>query len=233
MIPLSDLNERRSVPWVMISIVLLNVVVFVYELTLGTRQLDTFIQTFGTVPTEIARGQQLPPPAPQPIYLTLVTAMFIHSGFLHIGSNMLYLWIFGDNVEDAFGHIPFLLFYFASGIVAGLTQVLVDVNSNVPSIGASGAIAGVLGAYLLLFPRAQVRTLLFIGFFITIARLPAMLLIGFWFITQLLSGIASLGVATQQTGGVAVWAHVGGFITGLILAAFFGRRQQTSKTAAW
>ncbi|MEA2640122.1 MAG: hypothetical protein QOF51_1516 [Chloroflexota bacterium] len=233
MIPLSDLNRTRTFPWVMILIIIANVIVFVYELTLSSRQLDVFTQAFGTVPLEIATGRDLPPPSPQPVYLTLITAMFIHGGFLHIGSNMLYLWVFGDNVEDAFGHIPFAIFYVICGIIAGLTQVFIDPNSTIPSVGASGAIAGVLGAYIVLFPQAQVRTLLVLGWFITVTRISAVFLIGFWFLTQLVSGVASLGANTQQTGGVAVWAHVGGFVAGLAIAFLFGRGRRPAQSPAW
>ncbi|MBM2813101.1 MAG: Rhomboid family protein, partial [Chloroflexi bacterium] len=143
------------------------------------------MMSVGTVPVEIISGRDIPPRAPGPVWVTLFTAMFVHGGFLHIGSNMLYLWVFGDNIEDAFGHIPYLVFYLVCGVAAGLTHVLVNASSAVPSVGASGAIAGVLGAYLLLYPNAQVRTLLFLGPFITFRRFSAVLLIGFWFVIQL------------------------------------------------
>ena len=150
-------------------------------------------------------------------WTTLFTSMFLHGGFLHIASNMLYLFIFGDNVEDRLGHLRFLLFYFLCGIAAGLTHIAFNANSALPSIGASGAIAGVLAAYLRLFPHAQVRTLIFIGPIVLVPRIAAAFLIIFWFATQFFSGITSLGATTDQTSGVAVWAHIGGFIAGLIL----------------
>jgi membrane associated rhomboid family serine protease len=156
--------------------------------------------------------------------------MFLHGGLLHIASNMLYLFIFGDNVEDRLGHLRFLIFYFVCGIVAGLTHIVVNADSTIPSIGASGAIAGVLAAYLRLFPHAQVRTLLFIGPFILVPRIAAAFLIIFWFITQFLTGILSLGATTEQTSGVAVWAHVGGFLAGLILVEVM--RPRTRRFAA-
>src|SRR5438094_313776 len=171
MIPLGDDPQRRSFPWVTILIILANVAVFLFELTLPGRQLDAFVAAFGTVPVEILSGRDLPPPSPQPIYLTLLTSMFIHGGFLHLGSNMLYLWVFGDNVEDALGHVMYLAFYFVCGIAAGLTHVFVNAGSDIPSVGASGAIAGVLGAYLLMFPHARVRTLLFLGPFLLFPRI--------------------------------------------------------------
>jgi membrane associated rhomboid family serine protease len=159
--------------------------------------------------------------------------MFVHGGFLHIASNMLYLWVFGDNIEDALGHGMFLAFYLASGIAAGLTHVFVNAGSDIPSVGASGAVAGVLGAYLLMFPSAQVRTILFLGPFITVTRVSALLLIGFWFVTQLISGIAALDVEAQQTVGVAFWAHIGGFVAGLVLAAVLRPRRHLERPTAW
>jgi membrane associated rhomboid family serine protease len=167
------------------------------------------------------------------VYITLLTSMFIHGGFLHIASNMLYLWVFGDNVEDQLGHVTYLIFYVVCGIAAGLTHVLVNAGSTIPSVGASGAIAGVLGGYLLMFPGAQVRTLLFLGPIILFPRISAFILIGFWFITQLLSGVASLGMTSQQTSGVAFWAHIGGFVAGLLLALVLRPRQPSRSAAAW
>jgi membrane associated rhomboid family serine protease len=146
---------------------------------------------------------------------------------------MLYLWVFGDNIEDTFGHIPFTAFYLVSGIAAGLTHVFVNAESTIPSVGASGAVAGVLGAYLVLFPSAQVRTLLFLGPFITMTRVPAILLIGFWFVTQLVSGLASLDVATQQTAGVAFWAHIGGFVAGFVLAMVVRPSRPVQQRLPW
>ncbi len=233
MIPIGDDPKRRTFPWVTLGLILINIVVFVYELGLSDVQLDRFVQSVGTIPVEIAHGVDLPPPAPGPIYITLITAMFVHGGFLHIASNMLYLWIFGDNVEDTLGHGTYLVFYFICGIVAGLTHVLVNITSDIPSVGASGAIAGVLGAYLLMFPSAHVRTILFIGPFITIPRIPALLLIGFWFLTQIVSGIAALNAQTAQAAGVAFWAHIGGFVAGLVLAMFLRGRRPVKQPAAW
>jgi membrane associated rhomboid family serine protease len=159
--------------------------------------------------------------------------MFIHGGFLHIGSNMLYLWVFGDNVEDRFGHLGFLVFYLLSGVLAGITHVVVNAASDIPSVGASGAVAGVLGAYLLMFPQAQVRTLLLLGPFILFPRISAVILIGFWFATQLLSGLASLEMTSEQTSGVAFWAHIGGFVAGFALALAFRPRPPARPPPAW
>jgi membrane associated rhomboid family serine protease len=217
MIPLSDDPPRRVVPIITIGLIAVNVLVFLYELSLGGR-LQGFIQAFGAVPAEIASGRDFAPPAPLGnVYLTLFTSMFLHGGWLHLGSNMLYLWVFGDNVEDALGHLGYLVFYLACGLCAGLAQIAISPTSTVPSVGASGAIAGVLGAYLVWFPSAGVRTLLILGPFITLQRVSAVLLIGFWFIMQLISGIGQLGIA-DETGGVAFWAHIGGFVVGALIA---------------
>jgi membrane associated rhomboid family serine protease len=217
MIPIGDDPVRRGVPVVTILLIVINVLVFLYELSLGSR-LDGFVQAFGAIPVEITTGRDLPPRAPfDNVYLTLITSMFLHGGWLHLGGNMLYLWIFGDNVEDTFGSLGFLLFYLGCGLAATLLQIALNTSSDLPSIGASGAIAGVLGAYLVLFPTARVRTVLILGFLILIPRIPALILIGGWFLLQLISGLGQLGIA-EETGGVAFWAHVGGFVAGLLLA---------------
>jgi len=220
MIPLKDYpGERRTFPWVMLTILVINLLVFVFEVGLGSdTRLSNLFHADGVVPVEFTRGTDVGPPPPLGIvWLTLLTSMFLHGGLLHVGSNMLYLFIFGDNVEDRLGHARFLVFYFLCGILAGLTHIAVNASSDSPSIGASGAIAGVLAAYLRLFPNAQVRTLIFIGPIIVFPRIAAAFLIVFWFITQFLAGITSLGANTDSTGGVAVWAHVGGFVAGLLL----------------
>ena len=221
MIPIRDDpgERRRSFPWVMISILLLNIVAFFFELSYGsTGSLENLFMAAGVVPIEFTHGVVVgPTPLLGTPITTLFTSMFLHGGLLHIASNMLYLFIFGDNVEDKLGHFRFLIFYFLGGIVAGITHIVVNADSALPSIGASGAIAGVLAAYLRLFPHAQVRTLLFIGPFILVPRIAAGFLILFWFATQFFSGIMSLGATTQETSGVAVWAHIGGFLGGLVL----------------
>src|ERR1700730_15015624 len=221
MIPIRDDpgERRRSFPWVMLGILVLNVVVFIFELGIGdTSALNNLLYADGVVPVEFTRGVLVGPPPPLGMpWTTLFTSMFLHGGFLHIASNMLYLFIFGDNVEDRLGHFRFLIFYFVCGILAGITHIVVNASSDVPSIGASGAIAGVLAAYLRLFPHAQVRTLIFIGPIVLVPRIAAALLILFWFATQAFAGITSLGATTDQSSGVAVWAHIGGFVSGLIL----------------
>ena len=216
MIPIGDdPGPRRSFPIVTLTLIAVNIVVFVYELTVPNT--DRLFQSAGVIPLEFATGRDIPPAAPYDVYYTtLITSMFLHGGFLHIGSNMLFMWIFGDNVEDRLGHVRYLLFYFLCGLAASAAHIYFNWRSPIPSVGASGAIAGVLGGYFLLFPKATVRTLLFLGPFVTITRIPAIIMIGFWFVTQLLSGVTALG-QTEQTAGVAFWAHIGGFIVGLPL----------------
>jgi len=202
MLPLGDDDsDRRTTPivtWVLIAI---NVLVFVLlELPQGEK-LDAFLTRWGMIPAQIVAGKGL---------ITLITSMFLHASWLHIGSNMLFLWIFGDNVEDAFGHVLYLIFYLVCGIVASLAQVLVGPHSTVPGVGASGAIAGVLAGYIVLFGSRPVRVLMQ-GF---ITSVPSYVMIGLWIVTQLLSGFGSLG---DTGGGVAYWAHIGGFFAGLLL----------------
>ena len=217
MIPIGDdPGPRRLTPIVTFTLVAINVLVFIYELSLGGA-VEGLFRSAGVIPLEFARNQDLPPAAPGgSYYTTLLTSMFLHGGLLHIGSNMVFLWVYGDNVEGRLGDGRFLLFYLLCGLVASATHIFFNWGSRIPSIGASGAIAGVLAGYLVLFPRASIRTLLFLGPFITMTRVPAILLIGFWFVTQVFSGVAALG-ESEQTSGVAFWAHVGGFVAGLPL----------------
>jgi len=221
MLPLRDVNPTRHFPLMTVILIAINVLVFIYELILGP-QLEGFVQSWAIIPYEITHGVDLPPASIQPVYLTLITAMFLHGGFVHIAGNMLFLWIFGNNIEDAMGSLRFLVFYLLRGLAAAFAQIAVGPNSDVPNIGASGAIAGVLGAYLLLFPRAEVQTLVFLGFFVRLVRLPALLFLGLWFVLQLFSGVAGLGM--EATGGVAWFAHIGGFIAGIVLINLFRRR---------
>jgi membrane associated rhomboid family serine protease len=233
MIPLSDENPARSIPVVTISLVALNVAVYVYQLSLGS-QVEGFIQACAFRPAELLTGQDIPPPnCVQPPWLTVLTSLFLHAGLLHLGSNLLFLWIFGNNVEDAMGHLRYATFYLLCGVGAALAQTAFTLTfrpeeAAIPNLGASGAIAGVLGAYLVLFPQARVRTLVFLGFFITFTRIPALVLLGLWFVLQFFQGIVSVGSA--DTGGVAVWAHVGGFVLGLLLVRLFARGQGAGRT---
>jgi membrane associated rhomboid family serine protease len=231
MIPIRDYpGTRHLFPWVMLAILVMNGVAFVYEVATPSEQaLDLLFSSAGVIPVEFTRGVDVGAPPPLGVqWTTLITSMFLHGGLLHIGSNMLYLFIFGDNVEDRLGHLRFLIFYLLCGIVAGVTHIIVNAGSPIPSIGASGAIAGVLAAYLRLFPRAEVRTLLILGPFITVPRVSAALLIIFWFVMQLFSGVVSLGAATEQTAGIAFWAHIGGFVAGLVLVQFMAPRRSSS-----
>ncbi len=216
-IPLKDNVPSRSFPVVNILLIVINLVVFFYELSLG-RFFDYYILSYGVVPAQFAAqgftGEQM---------VRLTTAMFLHGGWFHVLSNMLYLWIFGDNVEDRMGHFKYLVFYLVSGYIATLAHIFYTPLSNTPLIGASGAIAGVLGAYLILFPRAKVLTLIFILVFIQIIPVPAVIFLGLWFVLQLLQGAA--GLTQQAAPGVAFWAHIGGFVAGMLLVKLFARRK--------
>ena len=227
MIPLRDINPTRTFPLVTILIIVANALAFFYELTLSPEALTRFIAQYGTVPYQITHGVALDPAVTFPVYLTLLTSMFLHGGWLHIVGNMLYFWIFGNNIEDRFGHIRFLMIYLFWGVAAGLAQVFIDPGSRIPALGASGAIAGVLGAYLVLFPTARVDALIPLGFFLTTLRLPAILVIGQWILLQFLNGFSVVGGAPVD-GGVAYFAHIGGavvgLITGLLYRLLFARR---------
>lgn len=181
---------------------------------------DLLLTRYALIPGELRTGRDLPPEIPVPIWATVITAMFLHGGIMHLVGNMLYLWIFGDNVEDAMGRGPFLLFYLLCGAAAAAAQIAIDPSSTVPMIGASGAIAGVLAAYFVLFPQSRVLTLIPIFFFLRLVSVPAVFLLGFWFILQVVNGAGSLGA----TGGVAWFAHIGGFVAGAILVIVFRRR---------
>ncbi len=226
MIPLYDDNPTRRFPVVTIALILANAAVFAFELTLPAHGITTdgFFYRLGMIPYEIVHQVDIPPRDLVPWELTPLTAMFIHGGWLHIIFNMLFLWIFGNNVEDAMGRLRFFVFYMVCGLVAALAQAVVSAGSTAPTIGASGAIAGVLGAYIVLYPRARVLTLAFI----IVLWVPAWLLLGFWFGLQFLSGVAAIGA----TGGIAYAAHVGGFLAGVVLVfVFTGRRLRELRRA--
>ena len=225
MFPLKDDIPSRTFPFVTVLIVALNVLAFLYQVSLGigspgaARAAQEFIEEFGLIPCRLT-GACVDPVAglPSP-YVTILSSMFLHGGLLHVGGNMLYLWIFGDNVEDTLGHFRFIIFYLLSGLAAALAQTAIAPSSMIPMIGASGAVAGVLGAYLILFPHARILTLLIIGFFVRLVYIPAVVVLGFWAVVQFFSGFMTLGVATGGApgGGVAFWAHVGGFVAGIVL----------------
>ena len=221
MIPLRDDNPTAIQPAVTIALIVAASAVFLWQVTLPTDEEVLYVYALGVIPATLLGGEQLPPELyVVPPWMTILTSMFLHGGWLHLVGNMLYLWIFGNNIEDALGHVGFVLFYVACGAAAALTQSALDTDSAVPMIGASGAIAGVLGAYAVLHPRAHVLVLVPLGFFFPLVRLPALLVLGFWFVLQLVQG----GLATpSDAGGVAYWAHIGGFVAGLVLIFLFPR----------
>jgi membrane associated rhomboid family serine protease len=237
--PVGDFLRTRTTPWVNYTLLAINIGVFVYMLTLSgdvlgqTSEVERFFFDWGFVPACLAdfagMDSGVPPGELQAVCpegnrepLQLITSMFVHAGWAHILGNMLFLWIFGDNVEDRMGHKRYLVFYFACGIAAALAQTFVATSTTVPTVGASGAIAGVLGGYLMLHPTARVQVIILPLFFIPFF-VPAALLIVIWFITQIFSGLAELGQATTGS-GVAWWAHIGGFVCGAVLIWFFKRR---------
>jgi membrane associated rhomboid family serine protease len=218
-LPLRDANPTLRTPLVTLALVIACFVGFAWELGLlasgGDTVLEDFLSTWGVVPADLtaawAKGDFLSQET-----ATLVTSQFLHAGWFHLLGNMLYLWIFGNNVEDRLGRVGFLLFYLAGGVLAGLSQVAIDPTSTIPTIGASGAIAAVLGAYFVFFPRARVTSLVFLGFFYQLIDVPAVIVLGFWFVLQVIDGLASLGMT--EAGGVAVFAHIGGFVAGALVA---------------
>jgi membrane associated rhomboid family serine protease len=215
MIPLRDVIPSRTTPVVTVTVLVVNVLAFLYETSLGPTRLEPFLLNYGMVPAALA-------------WRDILTSMFLHAGWLHLIGNMLSLWIFGDNVEDRLGHGRFLLFYLLCGTLAALTHVWADPSSIVPTIGASGAIAGVMGGYLVLYPHSRIITLLPIFIFIQIVEVPAVIFLGLWFLLQLVSGVGSQLAATsgEAVGGIAFWAHIGGFAVGAILVTLMARPER-------
>jgi membrane associated rhomboid family serine protease len=211
-LPISDVIPSRTVPVVTVGLIVANVLVFLYQLTLPERALQAFVASYAVVPAWFS----LP---------TLVTSQFLHGGLLHIGANMLYLWIFGDNVEDRLGHVGYLLFYLGAGALAAILQIFFSPFSTVPMLGASGAIAGVMGAYFILYPHSRVLTVVFLLFLFDVVEIPAIFLLGIWFLMQLLNGVGSIGVSSVG-GGTAFWAHVGGFVAGVAVGVILRRRDR-------
>ena len=261
MIPIRDALRSQRFPIVTVTLIVLNLLVFLYQGYLGNRPAvlidlrpwseahltppvldartynayvrstgdtvhypvaaaDAFVMQYGLVPAEVSSGRDLPPTIPIPIWLTLITSMFLHGGLLHVLGNMLYLWVFGDNVEGAMGRGRFLAFYFLCGMAAGLAQLALSLHSPVPQIGASGAIAGVLGAYFMLFPTSRILTIIPIFFFIRLISIPAVVVLGIWFLLQ----VANSALSGASGGGVAWFAHIGGFAAGMVLVLVFRRR---------
>ena len=215
MIPIGDSLRSRTFPYVNLAIIIANFLVFFYELSLGN-DVDSFLRDWGVVPRFVTDYFDNPSDYPYRVIFTPITAMFLHGGWFHILGNMLFLWVFGDNVEDAIGHVSYLFFYLLGGIGAATAQIWVDTGSAVPMVGASGAIAAVLGGYVVLYPRATIAAIIF-PFFFWAFPVPAFVLIGLWFFLQLFYGAASIGTAVGASEGVAWWAHIGGFATGLVL----------------
>ncbi len=218
MIPLRDINPTERFAIVTFSLIVLNSAVFVYELSLGAMDGEMFLYSFALIPKRLFSPDAVTG-STIPVAATMVTSMFLHGGWLHIAGNMLYLWIFGNNVEDATGRIRFIVFYLLCGLFAAYAHAVMNSTSLTPMIGASGAISGVLGAYLLLYPRVRVVTLVLFGFYIRTVEVPAMIILGFWFVLQFLNALVPSG----SGGGVAWYAHIAGFVAGMLLIGLFKR----------
>lgn len=235
MVPLKDENPVKITPYITYLLIAINILVFVYELNLNSNQLDIFFHLFAVVPQELTasfNGINVHQNIPE--IITPITSQFLHAGFTHIAFNMLFLWIFGNNVEEQLGRTKYLFFYLSCGVLAVLAQWFFSAMSTVPSLGASGAIAGVMGAYILKFPQAKIVTLVPLGFFFPLFRIPAVYFLGFWFLEQAFNGFTSLEVTANvgmESGGVAYWAHAGGFIAGAILAPMLGLFSHESQTS--
>ena len=218
MIPLHDKNPTEITPIFTVGLILINIAVFGFQISLG-QEGQRFVVEFGAIPWEITHFSNHPQSMHISPYISILSSMFLHGGLMHLGGNMLYLWIFGNNIEDAMGHLRFIIFYATCGLIAAFCHVFSSPDSVVPMIGASGAISGVLGGYLILYPGARVTTIILLGWFIRIADIPAVILLGFWFILQLISSL----ITKTEGGGVAWFAHIGGFIAGMILVGLFKR----------
>jgi membrane associated rhomboid family serine protease len=225
MIPLRDTIPSSSYPLVTVGLIAVNVLAFFYELSLG-RELQLFITQYGAVPLRFVMAGRLEESSIVDRFLPLFTSMFLHGGWVHLLGNMLYLWIFGDNVEDRLGHARFLLFYLLCGLAAALAQIYLNPASGIPMVGASGAIAGVLGGYLLLFPYSRVLALVPVFVFLQFVEIPAFIFLVFWFVMQFLNGAAAIAPTQETAGGVAWWAHIGGFVSGIALALVLARRKR-------
>lgn len=212
MFPIGDTEVKGAGPGVVtIGLIGLNVLVFLYEAMLSQGALENFIYSYGAIPAQIVQGEG---------WGTLLTSMFLHGGWLHLIGNMLFLWVFGDNIEAVLGKVWYIAFYLAGGLVASAAHILLNWGSTIPSVGASGAIAAIMGAYIVMFPQSRIRLLVLAGR-VGITQVTALVFLGIWVIMQLFSGLASLGVETAQTGGVAFWAHIGGFVFGLVAGFLF------------
>ena len=223
MIPIGDVNPRRHFPFVTVGIIVLNALIFLYQLSLPEPEFEQFVYEAAVIPSMVT-GQ-----FGWLAFRSLLTSMFLHGSWMHIISNMLYLWIFGDNVEDLLGPVPFIVFYLVAGVAAGLAQVGANPSSALPTIGASGAVAGVLGVYAVVYPRNRVRTLVTLFYMIRVIQLPALLVLGVWFILQVFQGVASVG--GMEMGGVAWFAHIGGFLAGLVVGLLVQNRAERERVS--
>lgn len=224
MIPYKDDNPTTHFPIITILLITLNTLVFLFQMVSNTDS-RAIIYSYGVIPHNLLQGDEK---MGIPVTVNLLTSMFLHGGILHLAGNMLYLWIFGNNIEDQLGIFRFIVFYLLCGVIATYTHALSDPSSTIPMIGASGAISGILGAYLVLFPRARVHTLIFLGFFIQVIRIPAIIVIGFWIVIQFINGLLSRGFY-GGSGGVAWFAHIGGFLAGVILIKLFLKKRRFSQ----
>ena len=223
MVPIRDDNPISSTPFVVYALLVLNVVVFLHEITLSELALQQFFNTWAIVPAELTASFRGEIPGAEREWFTLISSQFLHGGWFHVGGNMLYLWVFGNNIEDQLGSAKFLLFYLVCGALAGLAHWFFEPTSIVPTLGASGAIAGIMGAYIIRFPRAKIVTLIPLFVLFTTFRIPAIFFLGWWFVQQAFYSAMSLGAdADMGMGGVAYWAHAGGFVFGAILGPILG-----------
>ena len=225
MIPLRDDNPTRITPYMTYFLILVNILVFLFQFLLGPNN-EAFVYQFALIPANVTSLVSLG------AVFNIFTSMFMHAGLAHIGGNMLYLWIFGDNVEDRLGSFKYLIFYIIGGFVASVTHILTNPGSQIPTVGASGAIAAVLGAYLVLYPSQKVLTLIPLGFWMRMTMLPASLVLGLWFVLQLFQGVISLGMP-DDIGGVAFWAHIGGFVSGVVLGWLFKKPEREYTAYHW
>lgn len=229
MIPLKDDNPTVRLPVFTVGLIVVNCLVYLYQLTLPPRLEQMFIYQYGLIPIEVTHLADMTPDIPFPIWMSPFTSMFMHGDFWHLAGNMLYLWIFGNNIEDYLGRFRYLVFYLLSGLAAAALFIAFEPNGKIPMVGASGAIAGILGAYMVVFPRARILTFIWIIFFIRLIWLPAIFLLGYWFVLQLIMGVSSVG---SPGGGVAWFAHVGGFAFGWLAIRRYHRRRKSSYTTS-
>jgi len=224
MIPIRDEIPTRRVPVVNYLLIAVNILVFIMMWMAGSSQ-ESLVYQFAMIPSNFADGVGLGD------VFDIFTSMFMHAGIVHIAGNMLYLWIFGDNIEDRLGHVQYLIFYLVGGVVAALAHFITNSGSQIPTVGASGAIAAVLGAYLVLYPRSRIVTFIPLGFFMRLTMVPAIIVLGMWFILQLFSGVMTIGAS--DVGGVAFWAHIGGFVAGVVMALLFIPKRKPESTYTW